>query len=225
MYEPAAAGLVARGNEPSALHSNCSGKHAGILALAKRLGAPLESYLEPDHPAQRAILAFCERVSDDRFTVDRIAVDGCGIPVYATPLRNAARSYARLATLEALDDRDAAALARVRDAMISRPEMVAGTGRFDSVIMKATEGAIVAKAGAEAVQACALREPGIGLVLKIIDGGRRATNPATCKLLDDLGVLTGARREALRTFARTEIRNFAGRVVGSVLPLAECGEA
>ena len=98
-YEPAAAALAARGEPPTQLHNNCSGKHAGILALAKVLGAPFAGYLEPSHPAQRAILALCERVSDDVFDADKLGVDGCGIPVYATTLRNAALSFARFATL------------------------------------------------------------------------------------------------------------------------------
>src|ERR1700676_5255960 len=73
-YEPAAAALAARGERPTQLHNNCSGKHAGILALAKVLGAPFAGYLEPSHPAQRAVIALCERVSDDVFEGDKLTV-------------------------------------------------------------------------------------------------------------------------------------------------------
>ena len=86
------------GGKPSALHNNCSGKHAGILALAKLRGVPFDGYLEATHPVQREILAFCERAFDDRFTPDRIGVDGCGIPAFATTLAKAARTFARFAT-------------------------------------------------------------------------------------------------------------------------------
>src|SRR6185312_10001578 len=147
-------------------HNNCSGKHAGILALCRMLDAPLAGYLEAGHPAQRAILAICGRVSDDTFGPERLGVDGCGIPVYATSLRNAARSFARLATLEAMSDGDAAAVARVRAAMLAQPAYVAGTGRFDTDLMRATNGAIACKAGAEGVHADALLESGLGLVVK-----------------------------------------------------------
>lgn len=215
-YEPAAAALAERGEAPSALHHNCSGKHAGILALAKLLGAPFAGYLEASHPAQRAILALCERVSDDVFDGDKLAVDGCGIPVYATTLHRAAVSFARFATLEGLDDADATALARVSSAMTNEPWLVAGTGRFDTDLMRATDGRVVAKAGAEAVHCDALLDAGLGLAVKIVDGGRRATAPATIALLDALRVLEPSARAALQPHARLTVRNVAGAPVGEV---------
>ncbi|HZO94913.1 MAG TPA: asparaginase [Candidatus Baltobacteraceae bacterium] len=218
-YEPAAQALAARGEQPSALHNNCSGKHAGILALAKVLGAPFEGYLEPGHPAQREILALCGRVSDDTFSGDTLAVDGCGIPVYATTLRKAATSFARLATLEQVDDADATALARVGAAMASEPWYVGGTARFDTDLMRATRGRVVAKAGAEAVHCTALLDAGLGLSLKVLDGGRRATAPAALALLDDLRVLEPEARAALAPHVRVAVKNVAGKVVGEVSAL------
>ncbi len=218
-YEPAAAALAARGEAPSQLHHNCSGKHAGILALAKLLGAPLAGYLEPAHPAQRAVLALCERVSDDVFGADRLGVDGCGIPVYATSLRNAARSFARLATLTGLDDRDAGALARVAAAMANEPWYVAGTGRFDTDLLRASGGRIVGKAGAEGVHGDALLDAGLGLALKVVDGTRRAAPPATLAVLAALRALEPEAAAALAPHARSEVRNAAGRVVGEVAAL------
>jgi L-asparaginase II len=218
-YEPAAQVLATRGEAPSALHNNCSGKHAGILALARVLGAPLEGYVEPDHPAQRAILALCGRVSDDVFEGDRLGVDGCGIPVYATTLRQAALSFARLATLRGVDDADATALARVTAAMAAEPWYVGGTGRFDTDLIRATDGRVVAKAGAEAVHCDALLDAGLGLALKVLDGGRRAAAPATLALLDALRVLEPNARTALAPHARVAVRNVAGAVVGEVAAL------
>ncbi|HTW85938.1 MAG TPA: asparaginase [Candidatus Sulfotelmatobacter sp.] len=218
-YEPAAAALAARGESPTQLHNNCSGKHAGILALARVLGAPLEGYLEPEHPAQRAIIALCERVSDDVFTGDKLAVDGCGIPVYATTLHRAARSFARMATLRGLADEDAVALAQVTAAMTAEPWYVAGTGRFDTDLMVATGGRIAAKSGAEAVHCDALLDAGLGLALKVIDGGRRAAAPATLAVLDAVRVLDPAARAALASHARLAVKNVAGRVVGEVAAL------
>jgi len=220
-YEPAAAALAARGEQPTALHHNCSGKHAGILALAKVLGAPLEGYLEPAHPAQRAILALCERVSDDVFDGDKLAVDGCGIPVYATTLHKAAVSFARFATLRGLDDADATALARVAAAMANEPWYVGGTGRFDTDLMRATRGRIVGKAGAEGVHCDALLDAGLGLALKVIDGTRRAAAPATLSVLDALRALEPDAREALRPHASVAVKNAAGRVVGEIAALPD----
>jgi L-asparaginase II len=218
-YEPAAAALAARGEAPTQLHNNCSGKHAGILALAKVLGAPFEGYLEPTHPAQRVILALCERVSDDVFDGDKLAVDGCGIPVYATTLHRAATSFARMATLQGVEDDDAGALAQVTAAMTAEPWYVAGTGRFDTDLMAATRGRIVAKAGAEAVHCDALLDAGLGVALKVLDGGRRAAAPATLAVLESLRVLEPAARAALAGHARVAIKNVGGKVVGEVASL------
>ena len=218
-YEPAAAALAARGERPSQLHNNCSGKHAGILALAKKLGSPFAGYLEASHPAQRAVLAMCERVSDDVFDGDKLAVDGCGIPVYATTLHKAAVSFARLATLLGVDDGDATALARVASAMANEPWYVAGTGRFDTDLMRATQGRVVCKAGAEGVHCDALLDVGVGLALKVIDGSRRAAPPATIAVLDALHALEPAARTALRAHAVVPVKNVAGRVVGEVAAL------
>ena len=218
-YEPAAAALAARGEPPSALHNNCSGKHAGILALAKTIGAPFAGYLEPTHPAERLIIEMCERVSDDVFAGDKIAVDGCGIPVYATTLHRAAVSFARLATLHGVEDKDAVALAQVASAMANEPWYVAGTGRFDTDLMRATAGRIVAKAGAEGFHCDAVLDGGRGLALKVIDGSRRAAAPATLAALDALHALEPKARDMLRQHAVVPVKNVAGRVVGEVAAL------
>ncbi len=215
-YERAAAVLAARGVVPTAIHNNCSGKHAGILALCVLAGYPLESYLEPTHPAQQRILAFCARMSDDDPAAWDIGVDGCGIPVYATPLRRAAMAFARFASLEQISDADAAALARVRAAMIAQPAYVAGTGRFDTALMEATHGKIACKAGAEAVHASAVLPLGLGCVLKVVDGGRRAAPPAQIATLRAVGALDDVELRALAPFARPDVTNVAGRVVGAI---------
>ena len=204
------------GGTPSPLHNNCSGKHAGILALATLRDEPFAGYLDADHPVEREILAFCERMAGERFTRDRLGVDGCGIPVFATSLARAARAFARFATLRGLDPADRAALLTVRDAMVAHPWMVAGTNRFDTDLMDVAGGAIVAKGGAEGVHASALLVPGAGLAIKVVDGASRAVPPATIALLRGLGVLDGDAVARLAPHARPAIRNVAGRVVGEV---------
>ncbi len=201
----------------SQLRHNCSGKHAGILALSRVLDVPFATYLDVDHPAERAILAFCERAFDDRFTPDRIGVDGCGIPVIALTLRRAATGFAKFATLTGLADADRDALAVVRAAMIAQPWFVAGTAQFDTDLMTAGRGAIVAKGGAEGVHASGLLDAGLGVVLKVVDGARRAVPPATLAALDRLGALDVAARDALRAHARAPVTNIAGRVVGEIV--------
>ena len=215
-YDPAAAALVAAGERPTALHNNCSGKHAGILALCLAIGAPPETYLEPGNPAQRRILALCGRLTDDDPERWPVGVDGCGIPVFATPLRNAALAFARFATLEGVEDRDAAALERVRAAMIAYPWYVAGTGRFDTALMTAARGSLACKAGAEGVHGSAVPALGLGLVAKVADGSRRAAPPAVIATLRRLGALDDAAFTELAGYARPEVYNVAGRTVGYI---------
>ena len=222
-YEPAARALTESGEHFGAVHNNCSGKHAGILALARLLGAPFVGYLGRVHPAQAAVIALCERASGETFADDRLGIDGCGIPVYATSLRRAARSFARIATLEEFEDKDAAAIDVVRKAMMAHPEYVGGTDRFDTELMRLTGGSVCAKAGAEGVHADALLASGAGLVLKVIDGNRRAAPPAAIALLRGLGALDDSDVARLSSFAHAPVRNVAGIVTGEVAALAGFG--
>lgn len=216
-YEPAAAALAAAGVAPSALHNNCSGKHAGILAMCVHLGADPATYLHAAHPVQRRILGFCARLCDEPLETLLLATDGCGIPVFATSLRHAARAFARFATLGELADADAQALAAVRDAMSAEPAYVAGSGRFDSALIAQTGGRIVGKAGAEGVHGDALRREGLGLALKVIDGNKRAVPPAAMALLGELGALEAGERAALANFAAATVANVAGGAVGTIV--------
>lgn len=204
------------GEEPSALHSNCSGKHAGILALCKLLGADYATYLEPTHPAQQAILATCARATGDPQQSERLGVDGCGIPVFATSLRHGATAFARLATLDGLSDADASAFARVRDAMLAHPAFVAGTRRFDTALMLAARGNLVSKGGAEGVHGDGILESGSGFMLKVIDGTRRATAPAVVTLLRYLSAIEDDAVAQLAPYAQPDVTNVAGRVVGGI---------
>jgi L-asparaginase II len=224
-YEPAAKELAAAGQTPTAVHNNCSGKHAGILALCSVLGADHATYLEPANPAQRHILDFCARMVGDDPETWPIGVDGCGIPVFATPLRKAARAFARLATLEGIDEADARALARVRSAVVAQPAYLAGTARFDTDLIVASQGEVVGKAGAEGVHGDALVSRRLGLALKVVDGTRRAATPAVIALLEELGALDEAAVSSLAGYARPPVRNVAGRVVGGIDILREAASA
>ncbi|MHB8178665.1 MAG: asparaginase [Vulcanimicrobiaceae bacterium] len=217
--EEAARALLGAGQTPSPLHNNCSGKHAGILALCAVIGADPATYLQVDHPAQVQILALCARMTGDDPQVWPLGVDGCGIPVFATSLRRAALAFARLASLDGLTDTDARALLTVRDAMVSYPDYVAGTGEFDSELMRVAGGGIVSKAGAEGVHGVAVMAARLGYASKVIDGASRGRAPASVAALHRLGVLSGAQIEALAGFARPVLYNRAGRAVGSIRPV------
>jgi L-asparaginase II len=214
--EDSAQAMMRAGDPPSPLHNNCSGKHAGILALCAATGADPSTYLEVSNPAERAILELCARLSDDDALTWPLGIDGCGIPVYATSLRRAALAFARFATLDGIEPRDAAALRVVRDAMIAYPEYVSGTGELDTVLMQVGQGEIACKGGAEGVHAVSAIAAGLGYVSKVLDGAGRARGPSTIAALRHLGVLDDAKATKLARFARPAVYNRAGRAVGEI---------
>ena len=203
------------GRGPSPLHNNCSGKHAGVLALCLTIGSDPHSYMELTNAAQAAILSFCARMSDDDPATWPIGIDGCGIPVYATTVRKAAMAFARFASCEEIVAEDAAALRIVRDAMIAHPEYVAGPGEFDSALMSVGGGSIACKFGAEGVHAMAYIPKGLGFASKVLDGGGRARPPVTMAALRALGAPESAAAE-LQAFAHPIVYNRAGRAVGAI---------
>jgi L-asparaginase II len=225
--EAAAAAMRDSGENATAIHNNCSGKHAGILALCKLIGADTATYMDLNNPAQQRILALCARLSDDDPATWPLGVDGCGIPVYATPLRNAALSFARFATVgnsaagnsasvPGITPQETEALRIVRDAMIAYPEYVSGTGEFDASLMRAGGGNIACKVGAEGVHGVAAIAQGIGYVSKVIDGASRGRGPSTVEALSELGVLDKAQVKELAPFGHPIVTNRAGRIVGEV---------
>jgi L-asparaginase II len=214
--ETSAQAMMRAGKPPSALGNNCSGKHAGILALCKATGADPSTYLETSNPAQQRILELCARMSDDDPQTWPLGIDGCGIPVYGTSLRRAATAFARFAALEGVTERDAAALRVVRDAMVAHPEFVSGTGELDSVLMQVGNGAIACKGGAEGVHGVSAMGQALGYVSKVLDGGGRARGPSTIAVLRHLGVLDSEQATKLARFARPVVYNRAGHAVGEI---------
>ncbi|MCS7266650.1 MAG: asparaginase [Geminicoccaceae bacterium] len=212
---PSAERLARAGEAPSRLHNNCSGKHAGMLALARRLGAPLSSYERPDHPVQRAIRAVLCDLCDGRLE-EPPAIDGCGVPTWAVPLSALATAFARFATPDGLAPERAAAAARIARAMRAEPLLVAGRGRLCTLLL---EQGLLAKTGAEGVYLAAAPGSGLGLALKVEDGAARAAEVALLAALDALGWLSPQARSALSPRARPVLYNHAGTPVGRVAPV------
>jgi L-asparaginase II len=216
--------LRARGEKPHVLQNNCSGKHAGMLALALHLGAPVETYDQPDNPVQLQIGRTVEQFSGVAMEDIAVGVDGCGVPVFGVTVRAMALMYARLvAPPHDWDKATRAACERIVTAMTSHPEMVGGTTeRLDTEMMRATNGALISKVGAEGVYTvgvlpCAEWPRGLGLALKIEDGeDRRARPVVVIESLRQLGVLTGMAYEAVKPYAGFSVKNHRGDDVGLV---------
>lgn len=210
-----ASALRVRGEEPGPIRHNCSGKHAGMLLLARHLGAPLAKYVDPEHPVQRLIFERFAAILGEPWTDPVPAIDGCSAPTPRMPLATLAHAFALLASGRDASGVEQPALARIRDAMRRHPEMVAGEGRLDTLLMRALPGA-VSKAGAEGVHATGIPEGGIGIAVKIEDGNRRALGPAVASTLEALGRIGPAEKAALAQHAGDRIRNHAGLEVGLV---------
>jgi L-asparaginase II len=224
--------LLRDGEPATALRHNCSGKHAGMALHAKAAGWPIETYWEPDHPVQQLALEALSSLSGTPISEIVTGTDGCGAMTFALPLRALALAFARLADPTSVADAPVrGALERIRDAMIAHPELVAGERReFDTALMRAAPGRVVAKWGAEGVQGVGLlaesrAQPGrpAGLALKIEDGdrSRRARHVASCEALRQLGVLDADALDRLREYASPQILDPRGNPSGSVRPAFE----
>lgn len=224
----AAEALRAAGRDPSSLHNNCSGKHAGMLLATRLLGLPADGYVESDHPLQSRNLARVARLCRVPEADVGVAVDGCSVPTYHLPVEAAARGYAALAHPAAagLTGDEAAAAARVLAAMAAAPEMVAGPGRFTTRLIQETGGRVVGKEGAEGFYAVAVRGPAaLGLALKVADGGERCRDGVVLDLLRLAGCLSAEELSRLEEFHSPERRNHRGKLVGRVALDVELEEA
>jgi L-asparaginase II len=224
----AAEELRRRGEKPASIHNNCSGKHAGMLAVCRAMGWPLDTYFDAEHPLQRRIwTTLAELAGMSPGDIGR-AVDGCAVVVFALPVEGMARTWSALAAADARrgSDRDKA-IGRILDVMASHPEHVAGTGRIDTDLMRRAGDRLVVKTGAEGVFCAAFRASGGrvplgGMALKVVDGARRAQDVALMSLLQDLGALDPTGDPVLQAHARPNVTNRAGAVVGWIdawLPL------
>jgi L-asparaginase II len=223
-HRPSARALEEAGLKPTALHNNCSGKHAGMLALAVALGAPTATYLDDDHPVQVRIRETVATLAAMAPGDLRLAVDGCSAPNFALPLGRAAGLYARLVSGRDLPAGLGEAAARAVDAMRKHPKMVAGTDRLCTDLMTVAGCGLVAKIGAEGFYGLGYERDGrgYGVAVKIADGdGNRARPAAAIAALTALGVLEEAPSADL--FARHVgmLRNHRGLVVGRVAPVLD----
>jgi L-asparaginase II len=187
------------GRPPEPVFHNCSGKHAGMLAVCRARGWPVAGYRLVDHPLQRELLA--EVAAATRVGQDEVAtgIDGCGVVCFAVSLARAAAAFSRLVELDGG--------ARIADAMRARPDLVRGEGSTDTELMRALPGWVV-KGGAEGLL-CAGSADGLGLALKVVDGNSRALRPAIAAFGAGLGL-------DLADFAEISLRNSRGEPVGGI---------
>ena len=221
LSETVAKDYQTRGVRLTAVYSNCSGKHTGMLALARHHGWSTEGYVRPDHPVQKRCLAEVSRWTDVPEQQIGVAVDGCGVACFALPLRNMAGAYAKLGSGEwgvgaAQNARNPvdpghrplpAPHSRILEAMLRHPELIAGEGRPCTEIMRAHPNRVITKVGADGVYSALLVQEGLGVALKVEDGHGPAAVLAVVRILEELGLhpFPGHLREKPMTNSRGEL--------------------
>jgi L-asparaginase II len=210
--------LRERGLEPVRLHNNCSGKHAGMMLLARCHGWDPRGYEKLGHPVQDRILRELTRWTELPTEAIGFGTDGCGVPCFAMPLRNMALAYAKLAAAARMGEEGPK---QVVEAMTAHPDMVAGYGRLCTELMRCTGGRIFAKLGAEGMYCLGVPGAEIGIALKVEDGAMRAVAPAVIGLLQKLDLITEDDVGVLMTHALPEVTNTCGEVVGQIRPALE----
>jgi L-asparaginase II len=215
--------LAAASQQPSALHNNCSGKHSGFVCLGCLMAegsdrrAFLKGYVKPDHPVMREVTAALQATTGYDLAAAARGTDGCSIPTYAIPLRHLAHAFARVATGVGLSDGHARAAKRLRQAVAAAPDMVAGTGRFDSRVMAQLGERVFCKVGAEGVYCAALPEVGLGVAVKMDDGNTaRACEVAMAALIQRLLPLQGEDAALVARLADVRLNNWNGIEVGAL---------
>lgn len=212
-HSASAAALSAAGKKPSALHNNCSGKHAGFLAVASYEGFPTDGYIDPDHPVQQIVQDVLESLTGAAHTADRRGIDGCSIPTYAVPLAALATGFARFGSGRGLTPERAAAARRIFGAAIAEPFYIAGTERFCTEAIAAMQGDALVKTGAEGVFCGAVPNAGLGIAIKCDDGASRAAETMMANVLLVLGRQDNA---TLRHWANPPLLNRRGIPIGEI---------
>ncbi|HET6398746.1 MAG TPA: asparaginase [Candidatus Thermoplasmatota archaeon] len=188
------------------IHNNCSGKHAGMLAVCRVRGWDLDGYLEPDHPLQLHLADVLRQASGEQ--VVPYGIDGCGVPTFRTPVTGVARAFQWL--LGSAPGR------RVLQAIAEHPVMVAGTGEFCTDLATVTKGRLIVKYGALGCLGVVDRESGRAFALRLTTGNEKASKAVTGHLLEQCGMLSAEEAERLRPHVERKVSNHAGRLVGKV---------
>ena len=203
-------------DRPTALHNNCSGKHAGFVCACCHAGDDPAGYSGYDHPLQQQIRATMESLTGATLGPDNCGTDGCSIPTYAVSLKGLAFGFAKMATGRGLESIRARAARRLIDACMAEPFYVAGTRRFCTRLMQVAPGRIFAKTGAEGVFCAVLPEKGLSFAVKCEDGTTRAAETMIAALLARHFDRDSAEQQALKAMANHTMKNWNGIEVGTV---------
>jgi L-asparaginase II len=197
----------------------CSGKHSCMLAITQNMKWPVETYMELAHPVQQLMLKTVAEMSEFPARFIGTGLDACGVPVFAVPLKNMALAYANLASADKFTGSRRKGIEQIQKAMAEYPELIAGTKRFTSELLKAAGGRFVAKDGSESSFGVGVIPEGIGIAVKIEDGSDRALGAVVMEVLKELNLLDENMSEQLSKFKKRVIKTWGGVVAGEIAPV------
>ena len=226
-HEPTSREMAARGEAPTALNNNCSGKHAGFVCLAcalmgwndagLNLRRYVKGYVKPEHPVMQEVSDALQSSTGFDLKKAPRGTDGCSIPTFGIPLRHLALAFARFGTGIGLREGQARAARRLREAVARSPFMVGGSERFDSVVMQRLGERVFCKVGAEGMYCAALPERGLGVAIKISDGNNaRAAEVVMAAVIEALVRLDDGEAGLLRGYSDVTLKNWNGIEVGAL---------
>ncbi|NLO38551.1 MAG: asparaginase [Ruminiclostridium sp.] len=210
--------LYASGDLPSQWHNNCSGKHLGFIAACKIMGWPLDNYWDISHPIQQDILACIAEFSDTPKESIHIGIDGCGVPVFGVPLAKMALAYARLFNTNCFNGKYKEAQELLYRAVAEFPEMIAGNDRLDTDLIRLSKGDLFGKMGADGVFCVHCHPQGLGIAVKIKDGGVRAVDPVVIETLSQLDILRKEMLEKMNHYHYPPVQTWTGKTIGLIKP-------
>ena len=208
--------LTASGVAPSQIHNNCSGKHAGMLAVARALEVPVKGYSRPDHPVQKLVREGIEEIMGMKLDPAKSGTDGCSLPAWSLPLQTLATGFVRASTGTGLSEKTARATKAIVASATSHPFLIAGTGAFDTDAMAVFGNALMSKGGAEGVFCGSLPELGLGYALKCDDGNMQAAQVMIARLLLDIANPNDEQRSFLMSRSQKTLTSWRGLGVASI---------
>jgi L-asparaginase II len=212
--------LISEGKRPLPIHNTCAGKHAAMLALCVFNAWPTANYCHIEHPVQQMILQKISQITEVPQDNIGVGIDGCGVPVFFLPLRQLALAYAKLTEPHSSKQQSKnSPVARMMQATLHHPEMIAGDERICTDIMKNLRDRVFAKTGADGGYALSIMDKGFGIGVKVEDGNYRALHSVVIEILDQLGLLHEKERRNLARYHHPAILNYQREEVGVLKPV------
>jgi L-asparaginase II len=207
--------LIRDNKKPEHIHNNCSGKHAGMLALCQLMNVPIHDYINPVHAIQQLILEYVEKIYEYPKEKMVTALDGCSAPIYSIPVLNQAIAFKNLVSNN-YEEKIANACKIVVEAVSKYPFMVAGSKRYCSDMMQITAPQIIGKTGAEGIFCMSLPKQKIGVCIKIDDGKMLPQYNVAQAFVEATGLFSQETLEPLHHYLQEPLINFNKLTVGEI---------